>query len=122
MSKMAINADFEGTPVFAIYDYGFTGTAYTGSHGVALVVDKETGKTVRVYDGASGKYWDAENNGVLGICTAAGYAQEAFESLQEGEYVVIAPNLGGANISRGFLYANRAVGVAVSYVLPEIAE
>lgn len=122
MSKMAINADFEGTPVFAIYDYGFTGTAYTGAYGVALVVDKETGKTVRVYDGANGKYWDAENNGVAGICTATGYAAEAFESLQEGEYVVIAPNLGGANISRGFLSANRAVGVAVSYVLPEVAD
>ena len=89
---------------------------------VQMELMQETGKTVRVYDGANGKYWDAENNGVAGICTATGYAAEAFESLQEGEYVVIAPNLGGANISRGFLSANRAVGVAVSYVLPEVAE
>lgn len=118
-SKVAINAEYTGTPVFAIYDYGFTGTTYTGGYGVAFIVDKATGKVVKIYDGASSKYWDAENNGVGGICTAAGYAKEAFDALEEGQYVIIAPNGGtDGNAARGLLYGNRKLGTDVSYVAP----
>ena len=118
-SKVAINAEYTGTPVFAIYDYGFTGTTYTGGHGVAFIVDKATGKVVKIYDGVSAKYWDAENNGVGNICTAAGYAKEAFDALEEGQYVIIAPNGGtDGNVARGLLYGNRKLGTDVSYVAP----
>lgn len=118
-SKVAINAEYTGTPVFAIYDYGFTGTIYTGGYGVAFIVDKATGKVVKIYDGFSAKYWDAENNGVGNICTAAGYAKEAFDALEEGQYVIIAPNGGTSdNNARGLLYGNRKLGTDVSYVAP----
>uniref|UniRef100_UPI004024FE58 hypothetical protein n=1 Tax=Candidatus Fimenecus sp. TaxID=3022888 RepID=UPI004024FE58 len=118
-SKVAINAEYTGTPVFAIYDYGFTGTTYTGGYGVAFIVDKATGKVVKIYDGFSAKYWDAENNGVGNICTAAGYAKEAFDALEEGQYVIIAPNGGtDGNTARGLLYGNRKLGTDVSYVAP----
>ena len=118
-SKVAINAEYTGTPIFAIYDYGFTGATYTGGYGVAFIVDKATGKVVKIYDGASPKYWDAENNGVGGICTAAGYAKEAFDALEEGQYVIIAPNRGMSdNSARGLLYGNRNLGTDVSYVAP----
>lgn len=118
-SKVAINAEYTGTPIFAIYDYGFTGTTYTGSHGVAFIVDKATGKVVKIYDGASAKYWDAENKGVGNICTAEGYAKEAFDALEEGQYVIIAPYGGtDGNVARGLLYGNRKLGTDVSYVAP----
>lgn len=118
-SKVAINAEYTGTPIFAIYDYGFTGTTYTGGFGVALIVDKATGKVVKIYDGASAKYWDAENNGVGNVCTSAGYAKEAFDALEEGQYVIIAPNGGMSdNSARGLLYGSRNIGTDVSYVAP----
>ena len=118
-SKVAINAEYTGAPVFAIYDYGFTGTTYKGGHGVAFIVDKATGKVVKIYDGISAKYWDAENNGVGNICTAAGYAKEAFDALEEGQYVIIAPYGGTSdNNARGLLYGNRKLGTDVSYVTP----
>ena len=120
---IANNADYEGTPAFAVYDYGYTGERYTGGYGVAFIIDKATGKTVKIYDGASGKYWDADNNGVVGICTAAGYADEAFNALEEGQYVLIAPNGGSAgNTARGLLYGSRAVGVDVVVTIPEATE
>ncbi|HCY48852.1 MAG TPA: hypothetical protein DHU79_01165 [Clostridiales bacterium] len=118
-SKVAINAEYTGTPIFAIYDYGFTGTTYTGSFGVAFIVDKATDKVVKIYDGASAKYWDAENKGVGNICTAEGYAKEAFDALEEGQYVIIAPNGGtDGNTARGLMYGNRNLGTDVSYVAP----
>lgn len=120
---IANNAHYEGTPAFAVYDYGYTGERYTGGYGVAFIIDKATGKTVKIYDGASGKYWDADNNGVVGICTAAGYADEAFNALEEGQYVLIAPNGGSAgNTARGLLYGSRAVGVEVVVTIPEATE
>ena len=83
-----------------------------------MVLD-QYGKIVRIYDGASGKYFDAENNGVTGgPCTAAGYLKEAFASLQEGEYLLVGPN-GNGNVGRGFLYGNRTVGAQVT--IPGIA-
>ena len=62
-------------------------------------------------------------NGVGGICTAAGYAEEAFNALEEGQYVLIAPNGGSAgNTARGLLYGSRAVGVDVVVTIPDGTE
>lgn len=119
-AQMAVDSAFDGTPAFAIYSYGYTGERYTGGFGVAFVMDS-TGKVVRIYDGASGKYYDAENpTGIQDAskCTAAGYAQEAFASLAEGEWVLIAPHGGSTgNVARALLYGNRTVGLEVSYTL-----
>lgn len=95
---------------FLVYTKAYTGAAVSNGYGVAIVVNA-SGKTVRVYDGASGKYWDADNNGVSGVCTATGYLAEALASLQEGEKLLCAPNNGSAgNVARGFLYDHRAIG------------
>ena len=119
VTKVAVNKEYTGTPAFAIYDYGYSGTTYKGGFGVAFIVDKATGKVVKVYDGASGKYWDAEQNGVTGVCAADKYAEQAFAALEEGQYVIIAPHTGTAgNVARGLLYGSRKVGTDVSYQMP----
>lgn len=119
VTKVAVNKEYTGTPAFAIYDYGYSGKTYKGGYGVAFIVDKATGKVVKVYDGASGKYWDAEQNGVSGVCAADKYAEQAFAALEEGQYVIIAPNGGTAgNVARGLLYGSRKVGTDVSYQMP----
>lgn len=101
-----------------IFTHEFTGT-YTNGYGYAAVV--KDGKIVRVYDGYSGKYFDADNSGGIkddSKCTAAGYAAEAIASLQEGEYVIIFPNLGkGGNDVRTWGGNNaRTIGATVELV------
>lgn len=123
--KVAANANYDGTPAVAIYDYGFSGTAYTGGFGVAFVVDKATGKVVKVFDGASGKIFDEEHPGgqTNAGCTGAGYAAEAFAAMEEGQYIIIAPHGGTeGNAMRGFFYGNRKLDVEISYVLPQTIE
>lgn len=123
VTTVANNAAYSGTPAFAIYDYGYDGTKISNSYGVAFIIDKTTNKVVKIYDGASGKYWDAENNGVSGTCTAAGYVNEAFTALEEGQYVLIAPNGGSTgNVARGLLYGNRTLDIGVTYELPAEAQ
>ena len=101
---------------FIIYNFGYQGALISNSHGEALVI--KDGKTVRVYDGANGKYYDADNaSGVVDAtkCTAAGYLTEAFASLTEGEWLLVAPNDATAgNVARGFLLDHRAIGKDVS--------
>ena len=99
---------------FVIYRYGYEGSLVTNGYGVAFVI--KDGKIVRIYDGASAKYYDADNaSGVQnGTCTSAGYLTEAFASLSEGEYVLAALNTGGANITRAFFYDHRSVGKDVT--------
>ena len=104
-----------GKYLFIIYTPDYTGTLnWTNGYGVAVVIN-QYGEIVRVYDGASAKYFDAANpSGVQdGTCTAAGYLKEAFDSRQAGEYVLVAPN-GNGNVSRSFLYSNRTVGAKVT--------
>ena len=104
-----------GSYKFIVYTSAFEGElGFTNGYGVAIVVNKY-GEIVRIYDGASGKFFDKDNtSGATGAgCTAAGYAKEAFDSLQAGETVIIAPN-SGDNAHRGFLYSNRTVGAVVS--------
>ena len=69
------------------------------------------GEVVRAYDGVSAKYFDANNTAGVqdGTCTSAGYLKEAFESLQEGEYLLVGPN-GNGQVGRGFLYGCRTIG------------
>ena len=104
-----------GKYIFVIYTPDYKGTInWSNGYGVALVINKY-GEIVRVYDGASAKYFDAANpSGVQnGTCTAAGYLTEAFNSRQAGEYILVGPN-GNGNVGRGFLYSNRTVGAKVT--------
>lgn len=86
----------EPTDGVIIYTYGFEGTVFTDviPGGIAIVVDKTTNKSVRVYDGPNGKYYDVDNQSGIqnGTCSQANYAGVAVQSLQENEYVIIFPN------------------------------
>ena len=94
---------------FLVYTKAYTGSAVANGYGVAIVVNSE-GKTVRVYDGTSGKMWDSTHTDGSGSCTPGSYLAEALASLQEGEYLLCAPNDGGSNVARGFLVDHRALG------------
>jgi len=100
---------------FIIYEYGYTGDVLSNAYGVALVI--KDGKVVRAYDGANGKYFDADNtSGVVDSTklTAQTYLTAAVASLTEGEWVLCAPNGGSANnVSRGFLLDHRKIGINV---------
>lgn len=78
-----------------IFDKNYTGTFATNGYGVALVLSAE-GKVLRVYDGANGSYSDAvagANNKTYGV-TSTNFSTMAWESLQEGETLVVLPNGG----------------------------
>lgn len=111
--------DSKGNYAFIIYSYGFSGTLVNDKYGTAFIIDKN-GILVRIYDGTSAKYHDAENPGGVqdGRCTPDGYVNEAFASLQEGETLLIATNLEGSNNAEGgsrhFLVNNKNIGASVS--------
>lgn len=90
--------------------------AAANGYGEAFVLN-QYGEVVRIYDGASGKYYDSSKpTGATGSgCTGNGYLNEAYASLQVGEYLLIAPNAEGNNC-RGFLYSNRTIGAQVSLI------
>ena len=120
MDLVAVDKELEskGNYAFVIYSYGFSGTLVNDKYGTAFIIDKD-GKLVRIYDGTSAKYHDAENPGGVqdGRCTPDGYVNEAFASLQEGETLLIATNLDANNAeggSRHFLVNNKHIGVTVS--------
>lgn len=120
VTDVAVNVDNAVTANYEvlIFTHEFTGT-YKNGYGYAAVV--KDGKIVRVYDGFSGKYFDADNSGGIkddSKCTATGYAAEAIASLQEGEYVIIFPNLGkGGNDVRTWGGNNaRTIGATVELV------
>jgi hypothetical protein len=121
-TKVAVDAAYTGIPVFAIYHYGYTGTLISNKYGAAFIIDEATGKVVKVYDGANAKYYDAANpNGVIDkeLCTAEGYITQAFAALEEGQYLLIAPNGGTTgNVARAFFLNNRKIDIAVSYTVP----
>ena len=109
-----------GKYTFVIYTPNYNGGLnWANGWGEAFVINAY-GEVVRIYDGANGKYYDLENPaGVTDAskCTAAGYLTEAFNSRQEGEYLLVAPN-GNGNVTRAFLLSNRVIGAKV--VLPGI--
>ena len=105
-----------GKYTFVIYTPNYNGGLnWANGWGEAFVINAY-GEVVRIYDGANGKYYDLENPaGVTDAskCTAAGYLTEAFNSRQEGEYLLVAPN-GNGNVTRAFLLSNRVIGAKVS--------
>ena len=123
LELVAVDKDLAsiGNYAFIIYTPNYTGAIeYANGWGEAFVIDKN-GILVRVYDGANGKYYDAENpDGIVDAskCTPAGYLTEAFASLQEGETLLVAPNGGDNNIegsgSRWFLNKYKLIGAEVS--------
>ena len=107
---------------FLVFTSDFTGTsAFVNSYGEAFVI--KDGKVVRIYDGANGKYFDADNTaGVQDAtkCTAAGYFSFALSSLGSGEWLLVAPHDGGSNVARGFLVGNRTIGADVEFNMVEV--
>ena len=120
---LAIDKDVTlvGNTLFFVYTPGYNkGINYTNGYGEAFVLNKY-GVVVRIYDGANGKYYDADHkSGVVDStkCTAAGYLAQAYASLGEGEYLLVAPNGVQGNIGRAFLLSNRTIGAEV--VIPGI--
>ena len=83
-----------------IYTSDFKGACVEAGWGLAIVV--KDGKIVRAYDGTAGTFYDATHNGVTNAgCTTGGYAKEAFDSMQDGEMVIIAPNSPANNTQPG---------------------
>ena len=121
-SLVAIDKDLSvlGGYLFIVYTPNYNGKLnWTNGWGEAFVIN-QYGEVIRIYDGANGKYYDLENAGGIvdaGKCTAAGYLTEAFNSRQDGEYLLIAPN-GNGNVTRSFLLSNRVIGAKV--VIPGI--
>lgn len=119
---VAIDKDLDviGKYIFVIYTPNYNGGInWTNGHGEAFVIN-QYGEVVRVYDGANGKYYDADNKGGIvdsNKCAATSYLTQAFNSLSEGEYLLVAPN-SGSNQSRTFLLSNRTIGAKV--VIPGI--
>ena len=115
---LAIDKDvtLPGNTLFFVYTPNYKkGINYTNGYGEAFVLNKY-GVIVRIYDGANGKYYDADNkSGIVDAtkCSAANYLTQAYASLQEGEYLLVAPNGVQGNIGRAFLLSNRTIGAEV---------
>lgn len=101
-TKIAINQELKaiGSYAFIVYNYEYKTThpalGFTNGWGEAYIIDRY-GKIARTYDGANARYNDKDNQDKTGVVASATYAAQAYESLQEGETIVIAPNDGGAN-------------------------
>ncbi len=102
--------------MLAVYTFGYTGGFNANGYGEAIVLDT-AGKIVRVYDGANGRYRDADNkDGIVDAtkCTSAGYLNEGFASLREGETLLVVPNA-APNVARGWATSNlRTIGAQVT--------
>ena len=117
MERVAYNQELTkaGNLAFVIYTKEYTGELLANGWGIAFVLD-EYGTLVRIYDGASAKYHDAETpDGVQDSSkvTSAGYLAEAFASLQDGETVLAAIN-NGDQLHRAFAANNKVIGAKVS--------
>ena len=127
-NKMNVAADLvaidqelteKGDYAFVVFTPNYTGELSLGdAYGTAFILD-EYGVIVRIYDGTSAKYHDAENPAGVkdGRCTENGYLTQAFESRQEGETLLVATNLTANNAaggSRDFLVNNKTIGATVS--------
>jgi len=92
-------------------NYG-TEIDFSLGYGVLVVVDAN-GKTVAVYDGANGKFWDETNTGVTGIVSSADYTLGV--QIPVDGYVLIFPNDGvnGTDSPRTFGMALRGYNLPV---------
>ncbi len=123
LEKIAVDQDLTGIGGFSflIYTKNYSGTeiSFANSHGIAFVLDAY-GNVARIYDGANGKYYDADNAGGIkdaNLCTSAGYMNEALASRQGDEIVIIAPNSSANNVaggSRDFLNNAKVIGATAS--------
>ena len=87
------------------YDKKYTGTFTTNGYGAALVLD-QYGRLVKIYDGANLGFWTAEGKTTAHF-TVNNYATVAWDELQDGELLLICPNDGGSNTSRGWALGHR---------------
>lgn len=105
-TNVAVDQDLTkiGTNAFIIYTYDYKSEhaelGFSNGYGTAYIIDRY-GKIARVYDGANGRYSDATVKDKTGVVNSSLYAKQAYDSLQEGEIVVIAPHDGGANSAPG---------------------
>ena len=116
--RIAVDQDLSvlGSYLFVVYTPAYEGTLnWSNGWGEAFILN-QYGQIVRIYDGANGKYYDADNKaGIVDAtkCTAGGYLTEAFNSRQDGEYLIVAPN-GNGNLTRAFFLSNRTVGAQMT--------
>ena len=99
--NQAITAGTAANKAIWIFDKNYTGSFATNGYGVALILSAE-GKLLRVYDGANGSYSDATagaNNKTYGV-TSSNFSTMAWDSLQEGETLVLLPNGPDGNKAR----------------------
>ena len=120
--KIAIDKDLSavGKYAFVVYTSNYNGTInYQNGWGVAIVCN-EYGEIIRIYDGTTGKMFDSEHpfpDGSKPDGLSANYLTMAFDSLQDGETLIVAPNAPDNNPqggSRYFLVNNRTLGATVS--------
>ncbi len=120
--RLLVNQPTEGksaNQMLLVYTNAFGETAPdVNGYGVAAVISAE-GKIVRVYDGANARFRDEANPSGVALegMTASNYAQVAYESLQDGEILVITPHSGGDNATNPRQFggdALRTVGAAVT--------
>ena len=113
---------------FRLYSYDFwndtTRTNFTkmaNGWGVAMVLDNN-GKVLRIYSGATGSalYYDKDNNGTSTQLGAGTNNVDAMNSLQNGEYLLLAPNNADNNTETGSrtfmkgLLSQSTIGLQVS--------
>ena len=112
-SKWLYNTEVNAntTPKYSViaFDKNYTGTFATNGFGAALVID-QYGRLVKIYDGANLGYWTAAGKADKAHFTVNDYAAVAWSELQDGELLIICPNDGGANVSRGWALSLRGVG------------
>ena len=117
--KIAVDQDLTvlGSYLFVLYTPAYEGALnWSNGWGEAFILN-QYGQIVRIYDGANGKYYDADNKaGVVDAakCTAADYLKQAFASRQEGEYLIVAPNGTAGNLTRAFFLSNRTIGAQMT--------
>lgn len=88
------------------YDKKYTGTFATNGYGAALVLD-QYGRLVKLYDGANLGYYTEAGKAASAHFTTSNYAAVAWSELQDGELLLICPNDGGSNVSRGWALKHR---------------
>ena len=109
-SKWLYNTEVSAntTPKYAViaFDKNYTGTFATNGYGAALVID-QYGRLVRIYDGANLGFYTAAGKADKAHFTVNDYATVAWSELQDGELLIICPNDGVANASRGWALSLR---------------